>query len=237
MIESVWGQSDDLSPMLKFLATGGQASSRKFRLFACGCVRRAWHLLSDARSRRAVEVAEKYADGLANGDDLEAASAKNATARKSRRGLELSACNAVAWLTQRWNHDPDRARWGSGSAARSAAEAIVLKARKARRDRTREAERMSQASLLRSIVGPLPFRPVTVAASVLDWRDGLVRLLARSAYDERLLPSGHLCSDLTAVLSDAAEEAGADSELLAHLRESGPKVRGDWVIDLLLGLE
>jgi hypothetical protein len=70
----------------------------------------------------------------------------------------------------------------------------------------------------------------------LEWRDGLVRRLARSAYDERLLPSGHLDPHRLAVLADAAEEAGADAELLGHLREPGAKVRGDWVIDLLLGL-
>jgi hypothetical protein len=99
------------------------------------------------------------------------------------------------------------------------------------------AEEAMQAALLRSIVGPLPFRAIEVPAGALECRDGLVRRLARSAYDERLLPSGHLCPDRLAVLADAVEEAGGGSEMLLHLRDARAKVRGDWVVDLLLGLE
>ena len=43
------------------------------RRLACACARDVWHLLADERSRRAVEVAERYADGLATADDLSAA--------------------------------------------------------------------------------------------------------------------------------------------------------------------
>jgi hypothetical protein len=35
--------------------------------------RRVWYLLPDERSRQAVEVAERYADGLASKDDLQVA--------------------------------------------------------------------------------------------------------------------------------------------------------------------
>jgi hypothetical protein len=91
------------------------------------------------------------------------------------------------------------------------------------------------AVTLREILGLLLFRPV-ITSPFLAWNDGIVRQLAQAAYDERLLPSGHLDTARLAVLADALEEAGcADEELLGHLRGPGPHVRGCWLIDLLLG--
>jgi hypothetical protein len=47
--------------MLNFLTS--RVADRRFRLFAVACYRRVWHLLTDERLRRAVDVAERYADG------------------------------------------------------------------------------------------------------------------------------------------------------------------------------
>ena len=58
------------------------------RLFACWCVRQVWHLLKDERSRNAVEVAEKYANGLATVDELTAAGAV-ARAVQSKHLIEM----------------------------------------------------------------------------------------------------------------------------------------------------
>jgi hypothetical protein len=49
------------------------------------------------------------------------------------------------------------------------------------------------------------------------------------------MPSGHLNRQRLAVLSDALEDAGADTELLEHLRGPGLHVRGCFAVDLLRG--
>jgi hypothetical protein len=91
-----------------------------------------------------------------------------------------------------------------------------------------DAESRAQAELLRDTFGNR-FRPPSVVPSLL----GTVVSLAHSAYEDRLLPSGHLNPVRVAVLADALEEAGAAAELVEHLRESGPHVRGCHVLDLL----
>src|SRR4051812_24322970 len=64
MTEAEWLACTEPTPMLEFLGDG--ASSRKLRMFAVACCRRIWHLLTDARSRKAIEVAEQCADGWVN---------------------------------------------------------------------------------------------------------------------------------------------------------------------------
>src|SRR5262249_50592744 len=61
--QAEWDGCADPQPMLDFLR--GKASDRKLRLFAAACCRQVWHLLTDERSRRGVEVAERHSDGLA----------------------------------------------------------------------------------------------------------------------------------------------------------------------------
>jgi hypothetical protein len=50
----------------------GLLSSRKMRLIGCACCRAVWHLLPEAH-RRAVEVAERYAEGRAARDEMQGA--------------------------------------------------------------------------------------------------------------------------------------------------------------------
>lgn len=75
-IEEVWLR-DDLKPVWRiWIATRiGMVSDRVLRKFACACVRQVWNLLTDQRSRNAVEVAERFADGNATENELEQANA------------------------------------------------------------------------------------------------------------------------------------------------------------------
>ena len=102
--------------------------------------------------------------------------------------------------------------------------------------RLAEAQR-EQKLLLHDIFGN-PFRPVSLNPAWLSFRSDTIPNLARAAYDERKLPSGHLDVNRLAVLADALEEAGCDSPaILDHLRRPRTHIRGCWVLGLVLGKE
>jgi hypothetical protein len=93
------------------------------------------------------------------------------------------------------------------------------------------AERSVQAAIVRDLLGN-PFRPVPFDP---DWITRTVRSLAQAAYEERVLPAGHLDPARLAVLAGALEDGGCtDAAILRHLRGTGPHVRGCRVLDLLL---
>ena len=171
--------------------------------------------LTDPRSRRAVEVAEKYADGLATKDDLSVADIEADGADMANGGPYAQPFWAAECCTM---DGPD------------AATALV------------ESEinpPAVQASLLRDIFNP--FRPVHVRGSGpaaglcfeadgapygigqphqciqfddgwLAWNDGAIPKMARAIYDERRF-------DDLPMLADALEDAGCtDAEILMHCR-------------------
>ena len=225
MTEAQWLACDDPAPMLAFLRR--KVSDRKLRLFACACARAAWHLLSDGRSREAVEIVERCAD-------------------RQARGRELGRAERLANEAQFdvWVADQDRpgAPWPSPvwSAAHFAYWAAVgVKDLAAYYLNNREGLQGAppagvQAGLLRDVAGD-PFR--TTAADV-GWLTPTVSALATAVYEECALPSGELDAARLAVLADALEDAGcADEAIFGHLRAPGPHVRGCWVVDLILGKE
>src|SRR5436309_15430785 len=72
MTEPGWLTSKKPLAMLKVLEERARAREidRKLLLYACSCVHRIWPMLVDERSRKAVEVVERYADGLATLGDV-----------------------------------------------------------------------------------------------------------------------------------------------------------------------
>jgi hypothetical protein len=71
--EREWLNATEPQAMLGFLRDSGRLSERKARLFSAAVCRRIWSLLTDERSRDAVGVVERAADGSATREDFEAA--------------------------------------------------------------------------------------------------------------------------------------------------------------------
>jgi len=104
-------------------------AERELRLFACWCVRntplhdgrKVWDLLTDKRSRAAVEVAERYADGLATDDELAAAGAAARAALRAADRDALRDADRDAFRAAAWAADRDAAGAAAGAAFRAAA--------------------------------------------------------------------------------------------------------------------
>src|SRR5262245_3321782 len=96
MTEAEWLACNDPRPMLVFL--WGKVSDRKLRLFGCACFRRIWHLLSDERSRKAIEVLEQFAEGVASAREL-------AVARSSAEAAAEDANDAVSAADALYSED------------------------------------------------------------------------------------------------------------------------------------
>jgi hypothetical protein len=258
MTEAEWLAWDNPEPMLEFLRATGRASERKVRLFAVACCRHIWPWLRDGRSREAVDVAERHADGLVADGELTAAWGRASEAVSAAEGQPvLSPWNAAwaAWACaaeEPWEaagyawHSAmlvagalaQEATWDTlpaGAAPDTPAWLAVVGAADAAAETAERPVREAQARLLRCLFGN-PFRPVSFDPVWLAWHDGAVVKLAQSVYEDRELPSGHLDAARLAVLADMLEEAGcSDADLLGHLRGPGPHVRGCFAVDALLG--
>ena len=222
MTEDEWLTCTDPEKMLGFLE--GRASERKLRLFACACCRRIWRLLVDERSRQAVELSERFADGQATSEELAAAAYAATGAVHDRQG----GSNAPAYAAA------DPTTIGAfiaadyADAAASAAVRDAMRTEPWRSTTIRNVEERHQTLLLRDLFGPLPFRPIALNPSSLTFA---VKGVAQALYADRPF-------DQLPVLADALEDAGCDnSDILRHCRGRGPHVRGCWALDLILGKE
>jgi hypothetical protein len=113
--------------------------AREGRLYAVWCARQVQHLMTDQRSTEALDIAERYANGLATEEELAAAraaagDAARAAARAAARDAARAAARAAAGDAARaaaWDAAWDAARAAAGGAAWDAARAA---ARAAARD-------------------------------------------------------------------------------------------------------
>lgn len=222
MTRDQWDQC--LSPEEMLRAAG--ASSRKLRLLAAACCRLAypWSLLTHEDSFKAIEVAERFADGLATAEELAQA---EELAIWAADDLSWSSGELVTWAAYYVSDIICRqAVHAAGSVVRSSP-STMFPGHLAHQD----VDRQEQCHLFRDI-----FNPFRTATFDPVWRTDTVVRLAAASYEERALPSGHLDPARLAVLADSLEDAGCgDAELLAHLRSAGPHVRGCWALDAVLG--
>jgi hypothetical protein len=224
MDKTTWLTSTNPQAKLEFLKN--QASERKLRLFASACCRRVWHLLTDQRSRVAVEAAERYAEGLMDDAALTSvwliASQMEIPGSRANKNHPPPRCiaSAAACATL---PDPFEAAWECSLTVNMVDPA------------PRGQECRWQCSALREIFGN-PFQPVAISPDWQRWNQGTISSLAQAAYEHRILPAGTLEPVRMAVLADAMEDACcADEGVLAHLREPGPHLWGCHILDALLG--
>ena len=222
MNEAEWLSCDDPGLMLDHLE--GRATDRKLRLFAVACCRRIWHLLDNERSRKVVEVTERYADGFSEADTYRTAM-EAASHVVQRQETDEPTPATAAWMSA--YHPPFDAAYTCGVIS-----VIADRERMASRadwwdthHKEGEEEAKSQVDLMRCIFGN-PFRPITIDP---DWLMIDVVALARSMYDE---------TDLGKMpqLAESLEKWGCtNADVLKHCRRPGPHAKGCWVVDSILG--
>jgi hypothetical protein len=201
MTEAEWLTCSDPHPMLERLRA--KPSDRKLRLFAVACSRRVWKLI-DPLGQAAVEVAEAYADGLTDPDDMRAAR------------LACQGAGGRSWYAAA--SKPGVAARNAARSAEAGVEGNLLLG-------TDVGELLAQAGLLRDIFGPLPFRPMRLDLSLLT---PTVVQMAQTIYDDRAFDR------MTVLADTLVEAGCDNDEILGHCRGSGPHVRGCWVVDLIL---
>jgi len=141
---------DEPLPLLTILDSNGlddalwcfravEGFDRELRLFAVFCARRVQHLMTDQRSLTALDVAERFANGLATSEELDAA-------RAAAAASALDAAWAAAWDTA-----AGAARAAARDAASAAAEAAASVAAE---DYAKEQQ--AQETELRRILNPTP---------------------------------------------------------------------------------
>ena len=215
--EAQWLACDDPCPMLEVLRA--KASDRKVRLFATGCCRLTLSDSTPDRCRHAVEIAERFADGLATKAGLLRA---RTLAFSAAQQFSFQRSRKLGEIRRTLSSEEVRLYFVAEAAHPYTPFRIGLLRHRLRWDH----ELMRVAPMvLRDVVGN-PFCPVAFDPY---WRTPDVVALALTIYDERSF-------DRMPMLADALEDFGCDdAEILGHCRDSGPHTKGCWVVDLILG--
>jgi hypothetical protein len=265
LTEEDWRACTEVDELLRYLVKNDRISSRQARLFACACCRRIWPLITDEASRHAVEVAEKYADGLVTELELVEAfeSAFNTMYRPFREGWSAvppafsaaAACAAAEHESAEEHYSP----WDYFPYAERPLQLALAGARHA-------AERV-RYTVCDLNVGP-PANPAgvysTEQSQALDTHRNAEALaqchLLRDIVGNPFWPVAidtdwlawndgivrrlaqriydERACELYPILGNALEDAGCrDNTVLDHCRQSGGHARGCWLIDALLGME
>lgn len=255
MTEQAWLTCTDPTPMLRFLLGTNyprvedvetfpdcKGSNRKLRLFACACYDRIRHVLPNRVAQAAVEVAERFADGVGTVEELQLATAvvwdllEELEGRwRASQGAERIALGptheALALAFQVVRPEAPKAAYYASSNAYLAFAAIVNPGAASSDNnfsKSRSIQARVQTDILRCVFGN-PFRPAIMAPAVLACNGGTMGKVARTIYDERAF-------DRLPELACALVDAGCDDAgILGHCRHAGPHVRGCWVVDLILG--
>jgi hypothetical protein len=230
MTEQDWLASTDPQKMLEFLR--GKASDRKLRLFAVACCRKIWHLMIEESFRRAIEIAELLADGMALTGDMDAELTACEEAVPNPDDLFDQGAAAVlraeigwaAGMAATYVSFPDGSLMSLVDGMTATANDAAAELDPSASHNTMGREMAEQAQLVRDIFGN-PFRQMAFESS---WRTPTVIRLAQTLYDRRVI-------DRMSSMADALEEVRCtNADILAHCRAPGPHVRGCWAVDLIL---
>lgn len=244
--EEQWLKSTELRSMIKFIKNRDKKKlnkklnkkrivKRKLRLFACACCRNIWHLLTDARSRNAVETMEQYLDGQVSTKDVGLNGAWDVYRDVYNGDYSYATCYAAAAAASAASYDvtgpaavyttAEAASSATGYSASSAKASATFDA--ATFETAYAATKAEQAKLLRIIVGN-PFRKIRYDPHWNLANNKAVLNIAQSVCDEK-------SSSKMPILADALEDAGCtDPTILDHCRNVHVFVRGDWLLELIL---
>lgn len=188
---------------------------RRLRLFACGCCRRFWPSLSE-ESRGVLDIAERYADGVASRKDL--GYAWRISVRRYGRGPRTA--DDIA------GHVVEASAMTAAAIVPLVCYAVVASTPRQPHELWRE--KFEQTAVIYDLFGN-PFRTTAAdAASQFGVVDS-IRELAEHIYRSRTF------DDLTGLLAALKRAGCTDAGVLDHCRQ--PKhFRGCWLVDALRGI-